>query len=441
MPDSPNPDFESPEEIKSKLRQIRAAYTRAQNILKELDEYFETFVKLRDELDDEGDGLKANLDWSQNKRNEVAQLVEDTEAKAAALESSLATVKGLVDSVQTQHGTFTSLAAKINDPSTGIEAVFTHASNLRQKVANLLEEARVDAGSAKDVLAAMLVKQDEVQAAYEAFLDLQKEVNDTETGVAAQLAEIKQYAKDALKAKTAAETDLLAIVTLKDNATKHLEEMKLSVEEIETLKQESGSLTEDIKNIQGVTSAYSLSAAIEAQRKRLDGSVRWWGAAVAVTLLLLCLALGAIYYTLFYDGDWRGSLDAVKSTNIFLTVLSKALFTSPLIFALYFTTTNYSRTRDFRDRYLAKEIAAKNLQAYVKQLHDQFEENKDERLQFALHNMQAIYDDPVMDRKKKSYNFGLNKVIQLSRPQDVAKAVQDVFLKSAEDVVKKKNPK
>lgn len=131
------------------------------------------------------------------------------------------------------------------------------------------------------------------------------------------------------------------------------------------------------------------------------------------------------------------SVQSSQGGDILFTVLSKALFTSPFVFALYFTTSNFGRTRDFRDRYLAKEIAGKNLQAYTKLLRDEFPDKEQERLEFALHNMQAIYDDPVTRTKKRSYNIGINKIFQIDFEEE-SEPLKDKFIDTLEEAAGKK---
>lgn len=430
MPDeSPKPDQTPNDEAKAKLRQIRADYTRAQNILGELETYYTSFDELRKKLDDDSDGLEVNLTWSQTKKTEMDALV-------AELETAAASIKTLVADVQAQHDTFVPLAAKLTDPNTGIDAMLTTATNLKDSITTLLQTATTDSQSATTALGTIQTRTTEVETAYKEFTDLMEEVNDTETGVAAQVAEVEQYAKDALKAKTTAESELASVISLKQSATEHVEEAKASKDEISGYKDESQTLTDDIRNTLGLTSAYSLSKAHEDQRKRLDGSLKWWGAAVALAILLLASALGVVFYTLFLDSSSKDIIRSIGGGNVFLTVVSKALFTSPFIFTLYFTTNNFSRTRDLRDSYLSKEIAAKNLQAYTKLLRDEFPTKEEERLNFALHNVQAIYDDPVTRPKKRSYNFGINKIFQFGVEEENAEQIKEKIIEGVEEIAK-----
>lgn len=437
MPGSQDHQNEFDEDTKAKLRQIRSDSTRAKNILNELEAYYQSFDAIRKQLDDGNDGLEANLTWSTQQKTEIDAIVTSANTKVTELETIAASINTQVAEVQAQYDSFTPLAAKVTDPTTGIQAMVTTATTLKDSVAELLVAAKTDSESTATALADIQEKSDEVETAYDAFLVLKKQVDDPETGMAAQLAEIKQYAADALTAKTSAESGLLSITSMEETATTHLETVKITKIEIDGLKTESENLTNDIRNTLDMTSAHSLSTEIQAQRKKLDKAVLLWGIAVTIAILAFATALGLIFYTLFLDKNSKGLITSINGTSVFLTVLSKALFTSPFIFALYFTTTNFSRTREYRDRYVAKEISAKNLQAYVKLLRDEFPENSDERLAFALHNMQAIYNDPTPS-KKRSYNLGINKIFQFGVQEEDVQLLQEKLVQGAEDIIENK---
>lgn len=437
MPDTPAAPESPNEEASLKLRQIRANYTRAQNILAELETYFSKFEEMRVRLGDDQDGLEVNLNWSKTKKQEMDDLVTAAQSKTQELEQTLVVAKGLVSDVQSQVSDFQSLGSKITDPTTGIEAMHAQASSLTARIATLLESAGSDSTSLVTELNGIQTKITEVEEAYDAFIALKEKIDDPETGLQVQLDEVDQYAKDALKAKSNAETELAAVISLKDKAKEDLDAIKEAKANIETQKEESETLTNDIRNNLGLSAAHSLSKAITDQRRRIEHSVWLWGGGVALSVLMLCSALAIIFYTLFLDPH---SKDLIKADGVgmLMTVLSKALFGSPFVFAVYFATLNFSRVRDLRDRYRSKEIAAKNLQAYVKLLRDEFPDNSKERLDFALHNMQAIYNDPVPGQRKRRYNIGINKFFQFDVQEEDVEQLKSKLIEGAEEIIDNK---
>lgn len=440
MAESETPITQTPsEESKEKLTQIRYNFTRSKTIIDELEEYYKQFDEIRKRLDDDKDGLEVNLTWSTEKKEEIAQLVADAQAKLDALKTVATSIDAQAQEIKDGYEEFTPLYEKVTDPTAGLEAVHTNAANYLTKIQTLLTTAQTTSTSVATTITEIESKSEEVDDAYTKFTESLEKVNDPENGLEAQLEIVKKLARDAATSKNSAETELASVISLKESATENLEEIKTSKSEVDKLQKESATLTEDIRNNLDISAADSLSSAITKQRERFDKSVFWWGVGVFATILIIAALLGYIYYTLFIgEGDANILMKEEDAGTILVTVLSKVVFTSPLVFALYFTTSNFSRVKELRDHYIGKEIAAKNLQAYVKLLRSEFGDYTEKRLAFTLRNMQAIYDDPTLTKKKRRYNIGINKIFQFDIQEEDAEQIKEGLLESAETIAESK---
>jgi hypothetical protein len=436
---------ETGNESKEKLSQIRYNFTRSKTIIDELDEYYKQFEGIRTKLDDTSDGLTANSEWSTRKKDEIAQLAKDASAKLTELETAKTNAETLIQSI---HGIyddkFEPLFIKIVDPTTGLEAVHASATSYLEQIKVTLATTQADYATAATTLSDIESKSSKIKAAYDEFIKLKIKVDDPEDGIDAQYETIKQYAKDAAQAKNKAEAELASVISLKTTATENLGNIQDSKVKIDTLHQESQTLTEAIRNNLDVSTADTLSSAITEQRKQFSVSVIFWGISTGLVVVLLAAILGYIYYTLFVaEGDANILKKETDALMILVTVISKAIFTSPIIFALIFTTSHFSKAKALHDHYVGKEIAAKNLQAYTKLLEDQFPDAKDERLNFTLKNMQAIYDDPTLTKKKRRFNINIGKVVQFDVQDNDMEEFKSDILKSAkelEEKAKKESP-
>lgn len=429
----------SGEESKEKLTQIRYNFTRSKSIVDELEEYYKKFDSIRAQLDDDKNGLEVNLTWSTEKKDEITQLVVDAQAKLDELKTIATSINTEIQEINEGYDEFTPLYEKVTDPTTGLDAVHTSASNYLVKIQALLTTAQTSSTSIETTITDIESKSEEVDDAYTKFTESLEKVNDPEDGLEAQLEIVKKLARDAATSKNSAETELASVISLKESATENLENIKVSKSEVDKLQKESATLTEDIRNNLDISAADSLSSAITKQRERFDKSVIWWGFGVFATIIIIGLLLGYIYYTLFVgQGDANILMKKEDAGTILVSVLSKALFASPLIFALYFTTSNFSRVKELRDNYIGKEIAAKNLQAYVKLLRSEFGDFTEKRLAFTLRNMQAIYDDPTLAKKKRRYNIGVNKIFQFDIQEEDAEQIKEGLLESAETIAESK---
>lgn len=447
----PRDNLTPDQEIKKKLTQVRAECTRVKNLAKEIDTYHKQFLTIRAELDDEENGLVANQNWSVKKKGEIDQILTDTKTIVTELDTTVTSVRDKVAKLEADYTVFTATSAKVFDATTGFEALHTAAANLhssiekyQQKTATVLADARTNLTDIKTTSA-------KVETAYTDFLELIEKTEDPKTGIQARLDEITKYAKDALKAKTDAETELVSVRTYKVETEKTLEAAKEDSEAIKTLHTDSEGMTEQIKDTLGKISAESLSKALRDRVKSLNKSLIIWGILVGISAVLLALAVGIVFYYLFiHQVEVEGAKEAVSKLTqepSLTAVISKILFTSPFVFLLYFTATNFGHVRDQRDKYAFKETIGKSLGAYTKTLRKEFEEleedgdaayYKRERHQFTLSTMKDIYKAPLPEPKKKKYNFGINRIFQVSVEDEDIRELGKRITSDVEDYIEDK---
>lgn len=435
------------QEIKNKLKLVRADCTRVKNLAKEIDTYHKQFVAIRTQLDDEKDGLVANWDWSLKKKGEIDQILTDTKATATELDTVVTSVRAKIASLEADYGTFTTTSAKVFDTTTGFEALHKAATDLHTNITNYQKKAAVILTDARTNLTDIKTSTEKVNTAYVTFQELVEKTEDPKTGIQARLDEITKYAKDALQAKTDAEAELLSIKSYKTETESTLAEAKLDSVAIQTLHKDSEGLTDQIKDTLGKISAESLSKALRDRVKSLKRSLIVWGVLVGISAVLLAVAVGLVFYYLFvHQVDGGEAVNKLTQEPSLTAVLSKILFTSPFVFLLYFTTTNFSHVRDQRDKYAFKETVAKSLGAYTKTLRKEFEETdggeadyyKQERHEFTLSTMKDIYKAPLPEPKKKRYNFGINRIFQVSVEDEDIRELGKRLTNDVEDYIEDK---
>jgi hypothetical protein len=445
-PEEPTPPNTQPseapdDEAKEKLRQIRANFTRSQTITTELETYYAQFVKVRAELDDTDDGLAKNLEWSQGKKTEMTTIVAEAAQLLAELKTTVTDIEVQTQAVAAQHAEFDTLAATIFNPTNGLQALFTSAQTWYNQIVEYKDSIETTSTDAIAGLAKIRSIETQVQTAYDEFAELKDEVDDPKTGIKASLEQVRQYANDALEAKTGAESNALSVTALKEETTKNHAAAKASLEKVQKLKDESVALTDDIRNNLDLSSAESLSEALRSHTKKLDKRLKIWGGILAASVILLVLALGTVFFFLYiYHTSASDFAQKIDNGPTLVSVISKILFTSPLVFAVYFSASNFSRVRDLRDRYAFKETVAKNLQAYVKLLKTEFSEAeyKPKRLSFTLRTMHTIYRQPESQTRKRKYNIGNNKIFQFQAEQEDMEHLEEKLVEGVEDIAKSK---
>ena len=441
---NPKSNLTPEQELKNKLRQIRADSTRAKNLLIEFERFQESFIKLRDELNDKDDGIESSSDWIKTKKAEVGALVTGIKDKITELDALITTAKDTATSIESQYTKFDELAERAFDPSTGLEALLAAAKDWHEGIKAYHAEVTLTASKADAVLVSIKETTTTVQTAYSAFATLMITVNDPKTGIQALFNQVAKYAEDALKAKTDAESELASVIALKKEGEENLESIKESRVVIQDFQKESEGLTNDIRNNLGLSSSESLSESFRLRTKSLDDSLKRWSWVQSISIVLLAISVAFIFYALFfYNTSSADVVIKLKEGPTLLSVISKILFTSPFIFAVYFSTTNYNHVRNLRDKYAFKETIAKSLQAYIKLLRAEFEDKdgngvdkyKEARLNFSLNNMDTIYKEPVSSPKRRKYNFGINKIFNIGVEDEDIRQLEKRITESVETFI------
>ena len=416
-------DDATQKEIKQKLRQLRSESTRAQKLVAELDKYYHDFENTRAKLDDENDGLEANLNWSRTKKDDIDAVVADVNEKTSTLDATLQSIDDKTADINASFASFNTAVGPALDPNEGAEALHNEIRSLRDSATALNQSIQELASTASTNSDRSDAIRSNIEDQFKEFKNLMKKVNAPKNGIDASLDRIQRALDIITEARTQAQSELGVVTSLKDQGASLVEEITNDRATVKGLQKESQNLTEDIRNTLGLTSSKSLSASFGAKSADLDKSLNSWGKAVTASIALLILAIGAIFYIVYLKNDTSPSLTSV---------VAKILFSSPFVFAVYFTVTNYNHARNLRDKYSFKETIAKSLQAYIKLLRTEFEDtangNKEyyrqRRLNFSLDNMETIYKEPMVDPVKRKYAFGLNKFFNVSVEEEDARTLE-----------------
>ncbi len=445
-------------EIAQKLKSIRANFTRSNTILRDLESYYRKFDKLRGRMQDKQNGLAASLATSTSRKTEINNLATEAQKKLSELEGIVSDSEHQVEDLARQYAGFRDLAAQVFDPDNGLQALFDTAKDLNRRI------AQYDATLAETVSKGgqHFEKLDELSASaktsFDDFGKLLEAINDADTGMEAQLKKASDNAAETAGIKLKAEGELVSVISLKERSEELAKEALGAKEATDKLHKESTILTNDIRNNLGLSSSESLSESFRNRTNALNSSLKWWAGAVAVSVLLLICAVTFIFWVMFIkDGGSAGAIDRINQGPTIGAILAKTLFTSPLIFAVFFSASNYSHVRDLRDKYAFKETVSKSFQAYVKLLRAEFESDesdidklnkyKEARRAFAHEKMDMIYREPSSQAKRKKYNIGINRVFQVTLEDEdlshVGEKVVEAVAGTAEEKLKKdvKKPK
>jgi hypothetical protein len=436
VPDATTPPPEK--EIRDKLRLIRSSFTKTQRLMADIERVHDKFLALRSSLDDKDNGAKVTLSWVAEQKKQINTVLSEANVSLTKLKTVASSVDTQIANMSDRYATFQEISSKVFNEEGGLQALHDGAIALHRTINKYAVQAKQKLGIAEEYTAKISEKNSDIEAANSRFLESIAKIEDPENGLEAQLRKATEYSQSALMAKTKAESEHLAVKALQNDTVTIVDAIKESSDAVDRFHKESESLTDNIRNTLNLVSIQSLSEALRQRTEDLKTQAIWWGIASLFALLVLIAGVCAIFYALFLHGattpaDISGRL---QDGPTFASMISKFLFTTPLVFAVYFTTNNYKHYRDLQDKYAWKETVAKNLQNYVKTLKDEFGDVGYEkaRFEFVIQAAQKIYVEPTPTAKRRKYNIGFNKVFNLGLEEEDLRYLEEKIGQGVEEL-------
>lgn len=426
--ESTNPNPTPRQDIKEKLRQARLIYNQAKKLITDIEKGHAKFVEVRNILQDKQNGVEANKLWVAKQRDEITAILNESITKLDKLETTASKVGDSVNDIDTKYTKFKPLAEQVFDKNEGLDAVLKATRRLRKATADLAKKIEGDANNAGKKLADIMKISGEVDQAYTDFTEKKNRIDDEENGFEAQLRKATEYTTSAQDAKTKSESALVSITKFKEQSDELVVQIKGNKTTVDVYEKESKTLTENIRNTLNKVTQFTLSKALQERTKSFNRQMWFWAILQVIAIAMLTWAVYLIFEVLFVGTQGHPAISSDATKPDLVSVVSKFLFTTPLIFAVYITTSNYKHARDLRDRYAWKETVAKNFQNYIKLLKDEFNDGcyDEERFRFSMDTIRNIYTEPNPLPKKKKYNFSL-KTVQLNIEEEDLQQLKEVI--------------
>lgn len=400
------------QEIKEKLRQTRLNYNQAKKLISDVEKGHTAFIKIRDVLQDKQNGVEANKIWLAKQRSDITSILKEAQASLGALEVTATTVSDSVKDIDNKYTLFKPLADQVFDKQDGLDAVLKATRKLKKATSDLATKIESNADDANNQLQSITKTTEEVKKAYDDFIEKKNRIDDEENGFEAQLRRATEYATSTQDAKTKSESALLSITKFKDQSDELVVLIKDSKTAVDDYQKQSETLTKDIRNTLNKVTQFTLSKALQDRTKSFSRQMWFWSILQVGAIAALTYAVYLIFEILFVGTPDHPPITSETSKPDLISIVSKFLFTTPLIFAVYVTTSNYRHARDLRDKYAWKETVAKNFQNYIKLVKDEFKDGRyeEERFNFSMDTIRSIYTEPNPMPKKRKYNFSLKTV-------------------------------
>lgn len=392
--------LEQAAELKVAIHDARTALSNSNNVVASIEKYQKDLEATQEKINK---ALKASeVDSAEivNLKKTSEEASNESTKQLDIIKNSLTTVNEKIVEMEATYTKFEATNLKITDPNNGLDITLkqsqtklTEISGLKDQSLQLLDEIQKKLESTVENTIKMV-------AAYTKFEEIDTKVFNKESGLEPTFAKAQEIKTEIEVLKQSSQVIKTSIDTLKESSlitdsqiSDIKENAQKNLTKIEDHEKNCAKLKEDMTRTLNVASDMTLASYFDSRKKSLAKSVKIWAIIVATSILLLSATLIYIFQNNFLH---------LPSDNPVLLFLYRISLTSPLLYLVFFSISQYSRERNILERYAFKAATGLSLNSYVLILNNQFsteknknqEENEKKILDFVISSMRGIYEEP-----------------------------------------------
>ncbi len=412
---------ETPESSKEtalqELNEIKNLLRKAKKQLEAVQEFNTQFEVLREKLINPQSGILPNIDNAsqanekiQNIKSLVEQVLSDTKNNEQQIENFLTQADNLTSRLQ-------DLVKQGETNTTTIKNIVTDLTALKEQIDGLKKASEEKATIINQKYEEIVANLDDMQKAYTSFREIKSKIDDPNEGLEAILNLSNKLKDDIAQARTNAEDSYKQSKNLEEKVKTIKDQSDKAIGFIESNKKRSEEYKNQIGEILEITTNTSVADSFNERKKEIGKSLKFWLTGFVIATFIL---IGAISGLIWMAYDKNGlHLDEWKFWYRFT-------LTSPLIYAVYFFSSNYSRERELLERYAFKFSLSISLRSYVQLLTDNFKSETaiTNAQNFTLKTLDIVYKEPYFEKNKK-YAFGINKIFNIGIEENDVKDIEE----------------
>lgn len=175
-----------------------------------------------------------------------------------------------------------------------------------------------------------------------------------------------------------------------------LKSSQTDYESIQSVKENSSKLLNDIQAIYEIAAETGLSGEFDRRRAHLKEKLIVWEKKIFYTTIFLFGIIVLMFICQLWLYEWN-----LTNHTFDVNFYVRFLIASPVVYYLYFCSTQYSITKKLHDRYSFKTTLAMSIKSHIKLLAEYEKFNTEERLnkilEFIIEGFQKIYSEPHFD--------------------------------------------
>lgn len=419
-PEDLNKDFEA---FSKQIRKYNTQLEKGRKVVELIDQYNKIFssFKVKD-----GTGLEALLKYSEEVKNKIEANQSSASELLQLANQALTEARTRVDEINTIYSQFTPTRDQINDPESGLQALFNKSNEISTQIREFHSSTEQIPNQISSTLENVTKKFEEINSLYNEFSSIREQINNPESGLQAltDLSVSKKNELDAIKGQ--ANKLFLEISRIKDDSTKFIKDIEnykqqaeSNINKIKQYEKESEEYKSKIADIWEVATGSGLANSFHERKNELMKGVLIWIAVLILGVLLYIGLLIWIYHETFKSG----------TPTIDVAAWYRLTITLPVLFLVAFASVQYGRERSLLEKYAFKSATALALEAYTLLLTGKFAKFEKSIVSFVLNVMTMIYKEPHDKEKRYKINFGINRIFNIGLEESQMEEIDDLLEK------------
>lgn len=377
-------------EIKQFLDTVKGRYTKAKKVLDNIEGLELRYQKASDATDKIVTETEEGRTEVQSLQSQAKVALEQIQETRTGISGYLEAAKTTIEKLQELSNSAATLKGQIDGGKGEIDALLQNSRNLTENITKLQKGAEDNLNESEKLLADFQQKVELMKTAFVEFTEIKKKIDDKNTGLDAALKLVQQAQTDsetllteikqALQQSQASEKQ---IADIKQRSSDVFEDIKTSLQEVNEKKSQ-------VEEAAAITIDASFAGKFESRKleieRGLNKDIFSWKYILFFSVLLLVLAVFLPFLPKVNQFFYLGELVGVNG------FLIRLFYTSPLVFLVAFSATQYSRERALLERYAFKAASAAAIRNHTDFLLQHF--TPKEVSAFTLKVFASIYGEP-----------------------------------------------
>lgn len=412
-------------ELRASIEVAQSELKEARSLAKKLGDLVDRANELNGRLEDPTTGVDSKLAKATEDLSKISSAVTSSDELLVKIDESLVGIQKNIGLMTTAYAEFEVIKAKIDEPTTGLDAVFLEIKASRakaQSAATRSETLQSDVEVAFTKIQGYISKMD---VAYTDFVASKAKIDDPTTGLDAIL-DTSQALHDDISALSKTSQ------TLYTEIGKYKEEAARNIASIQTIKDDSDIALENIKqheidseatktriaDIYELVSQTGHANRFDTRAKKLrNSSWIWFTFGVIAIVSVVLIALFWIAPLLHTDDNTD-----IQMRVIALLIL-RTLIVTPIIAFTIFTFSQFGKDRRLSEQYAFKAVSAATLEGSISLILRSLKNIPDEKMaEFAINTASNLHTEPTELHSKSKFSLRAN-----SKLVDVVAEVGDTL--------------